>query len=648
MSQEIVGQIIGKYRVVRLLGEGGMGVVFEGVRDDIGGRAAVKLLHAELARNTDVATRFFNEARAANLIDHPSIVRIFDYGTLPDGRAYLSMEYLEGEALSSRIRRLRRIGQSEVLRLGRQIAAALAAAHEKRVIHRDLKPANVMIVRDPEAPGGERAKLLDFGIAKLSEAGPGGIAQTRTGALMGTPLYMSPEQCRGAGRVDDKTDVYSLGIMLFEMLTGAPPFMGEGHGDLIAKHMFTEAPPLWRDVPDVSPELGSLVAAMLSKDPGARPAMNGVASELQRLGERSLPPGSSPPTPQPPTPISVHPAGSTAATLPPSLNRSQNFELVQRTAAPGSRALRLIAPLAVLVAAGGVAALVISQRGGKRQATELMAAAQAAANAQRWPLALEKLDAALERPELNESERGLARQERDRVERESKTKPIYDRFAAAAGAGSYDAAVAAYRQIPTKSFYYGRAREDYDMLFPLFVDRHLKAAQEARAQGQCVLFKSELAAILEVDGKQVRALALQDESCPAERKAAGSGTTREPKSSPAPSRDSKREAPEAAPERATGELSPEEVDAKLTEAQAEFISGNYAKVISMTRPLTRLKEGSSRAWRIIGAAACHLKDVKLSNEAYRHLDAPGRQYQVYVCQRDGLISSGNQFKLADP
>jgi serine/threonine protein kinase len=278
----MIGQRIGNYRVVRQLGEGGMGVVYDAVREVIGGRAAIKVLRPQYAMNPEIAARFFNEARAANLIEHPGIVKVFDFGRLPTGATFLAMEYLQGESLFQRLRKRARLPEVDVLRLGRQIAAALAAAHGKHVIHRDLKPENIFLVDDAEAPGGERAKVLDFGIAKLSHEKHGGV-HTQANMLMGTPLYMSPEQCRGSKSVGDRADVYALGVMLYEMLAGRPPFQAEEPGVYIGLHMFEAPPPLSRFAPTVTPALLRLVDSMLLKDPTTRPTMSAVATTLKDL-----------------------------------------------------------------------------------------------------------------------------------------------------------------------------------------------------------------------------------------------------------------------------------------------------------------------------------------------------------------------------
>ena len=241
-TASLINQTIGNYRVSRLLGEGGMGVVYLAQHPVIGRKVAIKLLHVALARDQDIVSRFFNEARAIHMIAHANIVEILDFGQTTDGQPYFIMEFLEGEALSEAVAR-GPMTPEEVEAIGVQMCRALWAAHAKGIVHRDLKPHNVQLVPRPEGP--PLVKILDFGVAKIL-ASPDGAqsVKTRTGSLMGTPLYMSPEQCKGAGTLDHRTDIYSLGVMLFEMLAGRPPFVAEGVGELFAKHMLEEPPPL--------------------------------------------------------------------------------------------------------------------------------------------------------------------------------------------------------------------------------------------------------------------------------------------------------------------------------------------------------------------------------------------------------------------
>lgn len=285
-----VGKRIGNYRVLRKLGQGGMGAVYEAVQEEIGRRAAVKVLLPEFAKDTVSIQRFFNEARAVNIIHHPGLVGVFESGRLDDGAAYIIMEYLDGELLRARLARLGALEQLSALNLGRQIASALAAAHVKGIIHRDLKPDNVMVIADPETVDGERVKIFDFGLAKLrsSSLPPDAVAgrefRTQSGMVLGTPTHMAPEQCRGASAIDGKADVYSLGVMLFEMLVGHPPFVGQSVGELISMHLRDKPPSLRKLDRTIPPGLADLVAAMLAKEAAQRPDMNAVVQQLESLG----------------------------------------------------------------------------------------------------------------------------------------------------------------------------------------------------------------------------------------------------------------------------------------------------------------------------------------------------------------------------
>ncbi|HVV84210.1 MAG TPA: serine/threonine-protein kinase, partial [Kofleriaceae bacterium] len=278
----MIGSVIGNYRVLRQLGEGGMGAVYLAEHSLLRRQAAIKVLLPSLSAREDVINRFFNEARAATTIGDPGIVQVFDFGQHTDGSAYLVMELLDGEALDKRLARHHRLAPADALRITRQIAMTLGAAHGKGIIHRDLKPENVFLVRDQEVAGGERAKILDFGIAKLT--GQTSLSKTQTGALMGTPIYMSPEQCRGAGDLDHRSDIYALGCVVYHLLTGRPPFVADGLGELLAMHMIVAPAAPSQLVPELPPELDALVLCCLAKKPEERfQTMGDVAAAIDAL-----------------------------------------------------------------------------------------------------------------------------------------------------------------------------------------------------------------------------------------------------------------------------------------------------------------------------------------------------------------------------
>ena len=247
--------VIGNYVLERELGRGGMGVVYAATHRVLGRPAAIKVLLASTLEHRDRVERFFNEARAAMAIDHPGIVKTYDVGVDHGGRAYIAMELLGGSSLATRLRH-GPLPLRLAVQFARQIADALAAAHRAGIVHRDLKPENIIVT------AGEQLKLVDFGIAKLAQPA---TVRTATGAMMGTPLYMSPEQCEGAREVDARTDLYSLGCVLFAMLTGRPPFDGVGSGGVIGQHLHVPAPLLRTRCPAASPTLEGIVRCLLAK-----------------------------------------------------------------------------------------------------------------------------------------------------------------------------------------------------------------------------------------------------------------------------------------------------------------------------------------------------------------------------------------------
>ncbi|MEP6860169.1 MAG: protein kinase [Deltaproteobacteria bacterium] len=356
----LLGTTIGPYRVARLIGIGGMGRVYKGVHPTIGSRVAIKVLSRECSDRRDLVERFFAEAKAVNVVAHENIVNVLDLATLPDGRPYIVMEYLDGSPLSSIIEQARTRGPlplGSIARLVAEVLDALAAAHAKGVIHRDLKPDNIFV-----SPNG-RGKVLDFGIAKLQPE-LGGSA-THTGSLLGTPHYMSPEQAAGKS-ADARADVYAMGVILFECVTLHKPFSADSLFELLRKHI-EAPPPLPRALrPDLPPELEAVILQALAKQPDQRfNSAHAMSLALQHATSRLGPeqwaaivpvaqPNSGAWAPTPPASWSRQAVRSNAVTSPdPQPARS--------------KAAWWIAG-AVVLAGGGVTAAVLATSGGRTPA----------------------------------------------------------------------------------------------------------------------------------------------------------------------------------------------------------------------------------------------------------------------------------------
>ena len=261
------GTAVGEDVIEGPLGKGGFGEVFRGVHRLIGKRVAIKVLARKLASDPEAVSRFVAEARAVNAIGHRSIIDIFAFDVLPDGRYYYVMELLDGEPLDRYLATVGRLTVAEALPILRTIARALDAAHAKGIAHRDLKPENIFLARDDD--GTRYPKLLDFGIAKLISPVDAVAHQTTPGTPIGTPLYMSPEQCLGRD-VDHRTDIYALGVLTYRLLTGELPFSG-GFVELLSKHISDEPPLASSRVPGLPQGVDRAIAAMLEKAPDKRP-----------------------------------------------------------------------------------------------------------------------------------------------------------------------------------------------------------------------------------------------------------------------------------------------------------------------------------------------------------------------------------------
>ncbi|MBI5489645.1 MAG: serine/threonine protein kinase [Deltaproteobacteria bacterium] len=301
-----------KYKLLRLLGEGGMGAVYEAQHTVIGRRCAVKFLHAEIAHNAEVVKRFIREAQAAAAIGHPNIIDIYDVGVTADGAPYLVMEYLLGSSLADELEHRTKLPPAEAAEIVAQALSALEVAHSHGVVHRDLKPDNLYLVRSPNAP--PRVKILDFGISKIADPGKPEDRMTSTGMVLGTPYYMAPEQARGDRDIDHRIDLYAMGIVLYESTTGRVPFTGDNYNQLLLK-ILTEKFPAPRQLePSLSEAFEAVILKAIERERdnryrSAREMHDDLLNLLDEVararlgvtGEQSLPPLTARPSRSPET-----------------------------------------------------------------------------------------------------------------------------------------------------------------------------------------------------------------------------------------------------------------------------------------------------------------------------------------------------------
>jgi serine/threonine protein kinase/ketosteroid isomerase-like protein len=260
--------IADKYRLDKLLGRGGMGAVYSGTHVDLDRPVAIKLLLPDFTADPEALERFRREARAAARLNHPNVADTYDYGSLPEGGAYIVMELIDGQTLRERMDEAGQLPFDEAIQIARQVTSGVEAAHRSDITHRDLKPSNIILTRDHD--GRMLAKVVDFSVAKLKEGTTSGTALTATGSLIGTPRYMAPEQCAD-NKTDARSDIYSLGVILYEMLAGRAPFEGPTTTAIAIKHIQTPPPPVEEFRPDTPAALRELIEQSLAKSPSERP-----------------------------------------------------------------------------------------------------------------------------------------------------------------------------------------------------------------------------------------------------------------------------------------------------------------------------------------------------------------------------------------
>lgn len=265
----LIGHAVGSLEIVAKIREESLGDVYKIVHINTGKRLAIKVFRTEGAHQSEIAERCRFEALAVNQIGHPNIIDVIDFSVLPDGRPYLVMEFLEGQSLASYLRQRGPLPPSEVGELLLPICSALAAAHEHHIVHRNLKPANIQLV--PQQANPRYVKVLDFGIAELAHTISRSRPRTGTGVIMGTPAYMSPEQAMSRDReVDHRTDIYALGVLTYQLLTGVLPFEGDNFGDLMIAHLQAIPRPVFELRADIPPVWNDIVQTALAKDPAHR------------------------------------------------------------------------------------------------------------------------------------------------------------------------------------------------------------------------------------------------------------------------------------------------------------------------------------------------------------------------------------------
>lgn len=670
------GEILGeRFKLLSLLGKGGFARVYQAYDVHSKRLVAVKVLHSESSDDHRSVARFERGARQMEQLHHPHIVRVLGEPAEQDGFHYFVMEYLGGGDLA-RATAQGMLSVLDKLRIIIEVGSALHFAHERQLIHRDIKPENILLDH------ALCAKLSDFDLVWAADTTGG----TRSQVGMGTYLYAAPEQLIDASQVTASADLFSLGMLTVFVLAGSiPPWFRDHREYCIHQLPIQEA-------------LKQLLYRVTQQNPAYRPSLPEFLSiagrywpidnatpltakiqvlsqqELTRSVARELAEGIGHTKPTVVADSSPHgeegsptktQVGNVAQTAQPASASTLDpvetgrHELKQKRRLPSLAALVVTASLA---AGTGVywfllRPATIPQVDETSEAAKTMSAVDVDLAAKRWQDVIDQTGRIVSNPAVSTGIRNAAQTKRTIAERELENWATYLRFNGAVSSGNHDEAIRIFGEIPDDSIYREQGRGDYDQIIPLFAEEHLKAASEARAVKNCTEAAAHVQKVLAVDPKHVGALAAKETPCVPQMLASQSLSTSLPVE-PKPTAPKPDPTPKAAPPKRpaltgtsskpspqTPRTEPADPEEVLTNAQSEFVNGNYDKAIALARSVAKVS--TNRAWRIIGASACRNKDVKLAGEAYLNLENAARQYLLYVCQRAGIMREGNGFKLLE-
>ena len=655
------GEILGEqYRLLSLLGKGGFARVYQAYDLRRKTLVAVKVLHSESSDDQRSLGRFERGARQMEQLNHPHIVRVLGAPAEQDGFHYFVMEYLCGGDLARAVSD-GMLNAIDKLRVILEVGTALQFAHQRQLIHRDVKPENILL------DGNFHAKLADFDLVWAADTTGG----TRSRAGMGTYLYAAPEQLIDASQVTTSVDIYGLAMLTIFVLCGnIPPWFRDYRQDTIHRipldrHFHYLLDRATHPNPGYRPLLGEFLRTIGQYWPLENE--NQITAKIQLLNQQEVSTNEERvesgegtksnvlvATRQgQPESAAVKSTVTVAAAIPASGSTLDPVETGNRSPQKKSY-LRMtgLASLSVVFMVVGYFGVAWLREPAPVDpnvaASKLLVEIDQDVQHKWWSNVLDKTSRLVGDPGISSQLREAAESKRRIAAAEQGNQQVYDRFIGAVRAGQPDYALKIFAEIPTDSVYYKSAQEKYDKIFPSFLESHLRSAYEARLAGNCAKARAQVQMVLDVDPTQVQALAAKDQPCssplPAKTESVRPAT---PVLLPKKVGSAQSELLGKSEETKSAVVAPSGVDPEqvLTDAQSEFVNGNYDKSIALARSVAKVS--ANRAWRILGAAACRKKDLKLVGDAYRKLDDAARRYLIYVCQREGIIQNGNTFQLAE-